>query len=135
MRRSLLVLAAVSLLLLNSCGLFQRGSVIERDGLFVLVGPEALDEAGIGFAGTVQVVDGCVGLRQDDASWVLIWPQGTELVSSDPVALEVPHVGRVEEGAKVTGGGAEYDSEHPVSGVDVPSECQGNPVYSFTPEP
>ena len=132
MRWSLPVVAVGSLLL-SSCSMFDRGSVIEQDGLVVLVGPKVLDEAGVGFAGSVEVVNGCVGLRQGDEAWVLIWPKGTELVSSDPVVLDVPNVGTVEEGAQLSGGGAEYDSEHPMSGVDVPSECQDNPVYSFTP--
>jgi hypothetical protein len=127
--------SALSLSVLTACGLVGGGaSVEERDDLFALVAPESVNEGGVGYGGTVEVVGDCVGLRLSEPDpVVVIWPHGTELVSTDPVVLDVPGTGRVEEGDEVAGGGSQYDSPAPMDGVEVPEGCQDFEVWSFTP--
>jgi hypothetical protein len=126
----------VVLLTLTSCGLLRNdGHVEEKDDLHVLVGPEQTDEAGTGFGGTVRVVGDCVGLDLGDGSEaVVIWPHGTGMVSTNPVALDVPGLGRVEEGDGVTGGGDDYTGDDPLRGIEVPSGCRDARLVSFTPD-
>jgi len=79
--------------------------------------------------GTVDVVDGCLGA--DGA--VIIWPHGTEVVSADPLTVDVPDVGEVTLGDAVqlgggfvfepTSEGQTYDSEL------VPPSCADRPVF------
>src|SRR5919107_4708213 len=111
---TLLVLTA------TSCG---GGKVLEADGRYVLVGEKRVNEAGTGFGGTVPLVGDCVGLDRGGDDVVVIWPHGTKILSTDPVVLDVPHLGRVELGDSVDGGGDDCDAEAPIPGVEVPRAC------------
>ena len=126
----------IALLVVTSFGLLgDKGVVVERDGRYVLVAPENRSEAGVGFPGArVRLVGDCVGLELGDRGGVVvIWPHGTKLVATDPLALEVPGLGRVAVGDEVWGGGADYDTPDPLPAIEVPDRCRVAPVVSFTP--
>lgn len=120
-----------------SCALIQsQGDVVEKDGVHLLVAPDELGEAGVGYVTSrLVLVDDCVGLDLGAmGSAVVIWPHGTEVVSSDPLVIDVPGVGHVREGDQLHGGGDDYEGSNPLPGVDVPASCQGRLLVSFTPD-
>lgn len=132
-------LATTALLAVSGCGgglVESRGDAVEEGGSYLLVAPEEVGEAGVGFIGTtLTLVDHCVGLEFDDGSVaVVIWPHGTRWVSADPLAIDLPGVGRVEEGDGLEGGGDNYEGPHPLPDVDVPPSCQDAALVSFTPD-
>lgn len=96
--------AVLLLVAVTSCG--NPGSVAEKNGHFLLVAPKENSEAGVGFAASMLVmVDGCVGLDFGDGTVaVAIWPHGTDWVSTEPLAIDVPGLGRVGEGDELVGG-------------------------------
>jgi hypothetical protein len=102
----------------------------------MLVAPKDISEAGVGFAAsTLALVGDCVGLNfGDDSVAVVIWPHGTEWVSTKPLAINVPGLGHVEEGDVFVGGGADYDGPHPMPGIEVPTSCRKATLVSFTPD-
>ena len=60
------------------------------------------DDAGIG--GTVGLVGKCLGIGGS----VAFWPSGTEIVADDPLTIDVPGIGEVSVGDKVSGGGGSH---------------------------
>ncbi|OMQ14576.1 hypothetical protein A7K94_0215660 [Modestobacter sp. VKM Ac-2676] len=80
--------------------------------------------------GTVEVVGNCLGAD----GTVVIWPHGTEVVTEDPLVVDVPEIGRVALGdvVELTGGFVFEPSSGP-AGADpdprVPPECTGHPVF------
>ncbi|GAA1789643.1 hypothetical protein GCM10009795_039210 [Nocardioides hankookensis] len=91
--------------------------VLEAGGAYVVVGsdPDQGEDAAI--VGEVELVGDCLGIDGD----VVFWPRGTEVVSTDPVVIAVPDVGRVGIGDRVSGGGGEHEGRltEPV----VPATC------------
>jgi hypothetical protein len=88
------------------------GITSERaDGLLLVrsQGEQPGDEARI--LGSIAVTEGrCVGLRDDEGVVrLVIWPQGTELVRSSPLLLQVARSEELSEGDAVTGAGGYYD--------------------------
>jgi hypothetical protein len=129
-------LVGVALLTATSCGSAKQGGVVQQAGFTLLVAPKALNEVGVGFTSSrLSLVDGCVGLDFDgQQSVVAIWPHGSTLVSTSPLAIDVPGLGRVEAGDELAGGGANYQGPHPMPGVDVPASCSQDGLVSFTPD-
>ena len=131
--------AVLVLLAAHSCALVGNrgeGDVVEKGGRFVLVAPEDISEAGVGFAvSRLRLVGDCVGLDFGDGrTAVAIWPHGTEWVSTQPLAIDVPGLGRVDDGDALVGGGTDYEGPHPLSGIEVPSTCRAARLVSFTPQ-
>lgn len=86
--------------------------------------------AGVGFFGRVKLVGDCLGI--EDAT--IIWPHGTQIVSEDPFVVEVPGMGQVSIGDRVSGGGDEYVDYLP-DGIDaVPPGCPTKRVFAFHPD-
>lgn len=119
MRRALVGVALVALL--TACDEAPEG-VLEAGDAYVVVGsdPDQGDDALI--SGVVELVGDCVGI----AGMVAYWPRGTEVVSTDPLVLDVPGDGRVEVGDTLSGAGGML-GEAP-SGVEVPAGCPGELV-------
>ncbi|WP_151081899.1 hypothetical protein [Nocardioides cynanchi] len=125
---------ALLLAALTSCG--NRGGVTEKDGHFLLVAPKEISEAGVGFtASRLVMVGDCVGLDLgDDKVAIVIWPNGTEWVSTKPLAIDVPGLGDVKQGDYLAGGGADYEGPQPLPGIEVPTCCRNAPLVSFSPD-
>lgn len=119
-----LTLLAAVLLVLSACS-GQR--TVESDGLSIFVQRSTFgfgggNEAEVG--GILAVQDGCVVLGQPDfpdLAYPVVWPAGTSIASSDPVAIELPSGELLAIGDTVAGGGG-YPKE---DGVDVtlPEGC------------
>jgi hypothetical protein len=116
-----------SVLVLAACG--GGGQRVSAGDVTVLVSapPDAgMDALG---GGTVEVVDGCLGA--DGA--VIIWPYGTEVVSEDPLRIDLPRVGTVGLGDRVElGGGFVFEPEAPGETYEselVPDACADRPVF------
>lgn len=93
------------------------------------IGPED-SVAGVGLGGTLMMVGDCVGI--DEAT--VIWPSGTEIASVEPLAIDVPGLGRVALGDRVDGGGDEYVDRLP-KGIDsIPAGCPTEQVFAFYPD-
>jgi hypothetical protein len=125
------------MLLTTACGgSGDQTGALERNGYSLLVAPKLVNEAGTGFLNTrLSLVHGCVGLTfgGNNKTAVVMWPHGTRWISTKPLAIDVPGMGRVEEGDGLDGGGDHYSGRHPMSGVDVPTTCRNAPLVSFTP--
>ena len=92
-----------ALLTMTSCGGDgdrAPGEVLEGDSgkVKVLVNAEPDDRpiAGIGYGGRVELVGDCLGFGGN----TIIWPYGTEIVSDDPLVVDVPGEGQVTIGDK-----------------------------------
>jgi hypothetical protein len=114
------------------------GEVIRSGGVTVLVS-ERTDRGMLALLpGSVEVVDGCLGV----GGHVVIWPHGTVLVEDDTPTVDVPGLGRLTEGDEVEIGGGfilehtSQDHEGPfgtTSGVTVPAPCAENDVFLAGP--
>jgi hypothetical protein len=130
MRCTLLV--SMAILGVSGCSGEDGDAVVIKSGeSFVLVAPKgsADNVAGVGMGGAVRLVGNCLGI---EAATVL-WPYGTEVVSEDPLVIDVPKVGEITLGDRVSGGGSQYSSLP--KGIDeIPSGCPTDEVYGFYPE-
>jgi hypothetical protein len=117
------VVASVAVLLglLAGCG-DQTDRVLEAGGAYVVVGsdPDQGDDAAI--SGVVELVGDCLGI----AGRVVYWATGTEVVSTDPLVLDVPGDGRVEVGDSLSGAGGTLGGTP--DRVEVPEGCPGELV-------
>ena len=125
-----------ALLTMTSCGGDgdrAPGEVLEGDSgkVKVLVNAEPDDRpiAGIGYGGRVELVGDCLGFGGN----TIIWPYGTEIVSDDPLVVDVPGEGQVTIGDQVMGGASHYGDRLP-DGIDaIPSGCP-TAVYAHHPD-
>lgn len=127
----------LSVLLLTSCGGGGEGDpapgeVLRSDGGTVLVNaePGGGGMAGVGFFGRVRLVGDCLGI----AHATIIWPHGTEIVSGEPLVIEVPGMGKVGVGDRVSGGGDEYVDYLPDGIEAIPPGCSEGSVFAFYPD-
>ena len=131
-----LVGGVLALLMLTSCGggegELAPGKVLEGGSGKVLVNaeqPEGVMDAGEGFDGRVELVGDCLGIGGN----TIIWPPGTEIVSDNPLVVEVPGLGQVTIGDQVTGGADHYVDYLP-EGIDaIPSGCPTGSVFAYDP--
>lgn len=118
-RRSPLLVPILALAsLVSGCG---DGSVQRSGDFSVLVAEQGQGDngAGVGMGGEVTLVGNCLGIE----TTTVIWPYGTEVVSDDPLTIDVPGLGRVTIGDHVEGGADDYVDQLP-SGIDaLPSGC------------
>jgi hypothetical protein len=137
-RHSVRLLAALTVVVaasvLSGCGGNDGGGdgrVLHSGSSNVLIGAKGDGDnvAGVGFAGTVSLAGGCLGI----GGATIIWPYGTQVSSDDPLTIYVPGLGRLTVGDRVDGGGDEY-GDHLPKGIDaVPSDCPTEQVVAFFP--
>jgi hypothetical protein len=123
------VLPAV-VLTMSACS--GEGTVVKSGKVSVLVGAEGDGNniAGIGYGGTVTMVGTCVGINQA----TVIWPYGTEVVSEDPLVLDVPGLSEIGLGDEVSGGADEYENFLPDGIEAIPEGCPDSEVVAFFPD-
>lgn len=114
--------------LLAGCG--GEAHVLQAGEIRVLVGERTSSGSDAQLIGALTDVSGCLGV--DDVA--VVWPHGTEVVSQDPLAVDVPGSGRVELGDPVELGGGmvvEGPQAEPVSVGDlvVPDACAEHGVF------
>lgn len=126
----------LALMALTSCGGDDDkapGQVLEADGgkVKVLVNAEPGDGpiAGVGWGGRVELVGGCLGFGGS----TIVWPYGTEIVSDDPLVVDVPGEGKVTIGDQVMGGASRYGDRLPAGIHAVPSGCPTE-IYAYYPD-
>ena len=108
------------------------GSVLQSGDRVVLVASPSDGDNGlplVGFDGPVSLAGKCLGI---DGTTVL-WPHGTEVVSDNPLTVQVPGLGKVRVGDRLMGGALEvHDADLP-SGMAIPSGCPTSPLVAFYP--
>lgn len=128
--RSALAVAATLTLpaLLAGCG---GSDVVTAGDVTVLVGERSQEGMEALLSGRLAVLDGCLGLESEDevASYVVVWPHGTEVVDEDPLTISVPDDGEHSVGDRLQVGGGETAPSGRPGGVDVEAECPGAAVW------
>ncbi len=112
------------------------GRVVQAGDVTVLVSerPDGGMDALAG--GRLEVVGGCLGL----ATSVVVWPYGTDVVSEEPLQIDVPDLGTFGVGDEIEieiGGGyvLEHSSEgmepdsFAIAGVMVPPGCAEHDIF------
>lgn len=125
MRRLAIGLLVAGLLAASGCA---GPRAFERDGVHLLVG-EAKDWSRQASAsGMLHLVPGgCVGLSKDGVrGGLIVWPAGTTLVDTDPVAIHIPGVGRVTVGQEIHAGGGQSGPEEVLPAI--PEACRQGPT-------
>ncbi|MBC2934228.1 hypothetical protein [Nocardioides sp. zg-1228] len=82
--------------------------------------------------GTLAVVDGCLGITDVTTyrDTVVVWPHGTEVTSDAPTTIELPGVGEIAVGEKVSvDGGVDRSTTGRVGGLVVPSYCDSTEIW------
>jgi hypothetical protein len=117
------------------------GQVISAAGAAVLVAERTgsgMDALG---GGRLEVVGGCLGA----SGYVIVWPHGTEVVSEDPLTIEIPDNGTFALGDDVqvaggfvlehsTGDAAPTPAESlTAGGVTVPARCAEHDIFLARP--
>lgn len=129
--RAPMIMAGLSLVgafLLGSCGDGDGGQVLESDGRYVLTASfPTSNVAGVGGGGRVTMVGSCLGMQGQ----VIIWPEGTKLVASDPLTIEVPGFGRVAEGDHIEGASTHVS---PPEDPAMPEDCASTSMSTFFAE-
>lgn len=69
--------------------------------------------------GKITRVGQCLGI---DGS-LIAWPQGTSILGLEPLQVAIPGVGTLGIGARISGGGVDFDPTRPPSGINVPTDC------------
>ncbi len=112
----------------------EPGEVLKAGGTYVLIGAEPDDNAntvGVGYDGTVQIVGACLGAGRQ----TIIWPHGTKILSENPLAIDVPELGRVTVGDRIVGGGTSWQADRLPDGIDaLPDGCPDDQLFAFRPE-
>ena len=116
--------------MLGGCG----AQVVTAGDVTVLVAAPGLDGMDALGGGRLEVVGGCLGASGS----VVVWPPGTEVVSEEPLRIDVPDVGTVGVGDEVQVGGG-YVLEHSsdeveagpfeTGGLTVPADCARHDVF------
>lgn len=126
-KRSGALTAAVGLCLVTAvgCGGDEGPTVIERDGVRLLVGAKTSASTSMRIVGRIALTEGnCVGLQIGEQKTVVVWPNGTTL--TDNGRVDLPGLGTVEVGTSITGAGG--ISSPPYEGATmptIPTECLG----------
>jgi hypothetical protein len=81
-------------------------------------------------SGKVSLVGDCLGIDNT----VVLWPAMTQVVSQDPLVVELPNAGRVRVGDTVQGAGGRVDAATHGEGVEVPNSCGTGRVMTFRAE-
>jgi hypothetical protein len=131
--RTCLTLAVLTLTC-ASCGSSGDGDVLRAGSHYVIVGADGdLDNvAGFGLpSGRVELVGDCLGID----GRTVIWPHGTEIVSTDPLEVDVPDFGKLSEGDEFSEAGAEdWSADRLPDGIDaLPSGCPGENLIALVP--
>lgn len=118
----------VVMMLLAGCG--GEAQVLQAGEIRVLVGERTTSGSDAQLVGVVTDVGGCLGVDE----FAVVWPHGTEVVSQDPLAVDVPGNGRVELGDSVELGGGMITEGPPAGPVTVgdlvvPVACAGRGVW------
>ncbi len=113
-----------------ACGTDGGGQVLDSGGKHVLVGPPANGGDDAAIYGRVTLIGDCLGI----GSSVAVWPNGTTIVSDDPLTIEVPDLGQVKVGDEVDGGGGTHDPGDAPDGVTIPDTCKSATIVSWRPE-
>ena len=82
--------------------------------------------------GTLAVVDGCLGITDatTGSDTVVVWPHGTEVTSDDVTTIDLPGVGEVTVGDRVSvGGRVDRSNTGQVGGLTVPPDCDSNEIW------
>lgn len=126
MRRVAIGLLIAGLLLAAGCS---GPRAFERDGIHLLVGPAKDFSRQVLISGKLHVsTGGCIGLSKDGIRGnVIIWPAGTTLSDTDPVAIHIPGVGRIRLGEQIAAGGA--GQTFPTENLPaIPDECDARSI-------
>lgn len=103
------------------------GAVLETtDGTIVLVAGGQGGSGDAAIAGTVAVVNGCLGLRIGTSAYTAIWPEGTTVKEDDPVSISLPGGEAVGNGSKVDGAGGFLTGELPSWAPAIPESCDAS---------
>lgn len=130
MRRAgcaVLVVASLAAVSSSGCSADDNGDVLGSDGAWVVVAPPADGGTDALVSGVVRLIDGCLGIEDS----VALWPAGTELVSEDPLTIDVPGTGEVQVGAAVRGAGGYIEAGGYGGEPTLPKSCSEAPVVSF----
>lgn len=106
--------------------------MLESGETKILIGAEAdaeKDRAGVGMAGTVDVVGDCLGMDGN----TVIWPYGTEVVDDSPLTIRVPDLGEITVGDSIEGGADTYADSLPEGIDELPSGCPEVGLFAFYP--
>jgi hypothetical protein len=131
-----LIVTVIAGLLLAACG-NGSGEVVAVGDTTLLVGESTDGGMDSALSGSVVVLDGCLGIR----SYVVVWPNGTDVGEEDPVRIDVPGYGTLQVGddARI-GGGLVYEpsersepADHEVAGITVPGECAKHGIWLAAP--
>jgi hypothetical protein len=131
-----LIIAVSGALVVAACG-NGSGEVVAVRDTQVLVGEPADGGMDAVLTGSVEVLDGCLGVR----TFVVVWPNGTEVSEDVPVRVDVPGYGSIDLGDDVRiGGGLVYEpsktsesGDHEVAGVTVPAACAKHGIWLAAP--
>lgn len=126
------VVSTAGLTFLSGCG--GAGEVIATGDDIVLVSERTGDGMDAMGGGRLEMVGGCLGA----SGAVIVWPHGTEVVSDDPLTVDIPDYGTFTVGDEVRVGGG-YVVEHSsndiepgpyeVAGVTVPAACAKHDIF------
>jgi hypothetical protein len=122
-----LVAAVMSGLVLAGCAGAGSGSVVRSPSGDVLIAPESDGGDAALVSGTVQMVDGCLGIGDS----VALWPHGTRVTRDDPLTIDVPGTGPVEVGSAVRGSGGFLKPGTHGGEPPLPASCASAPVVVF----
>jgi hypothetical protein len=122
-RRLLPVAASLVLLGASACG-SGRESVTVDPGRPVLV--EGVDMDGgsdVLIAGVVTVVNGCLGLRDGDQAFAVVWPKGSEYEADEGTTFRLPSGHVLDVGDEFSGGGGWEHQDSSLVPSGLPGGC------------
>jgi len=133
MRTQTVALALVPMgsVLLTACG---GGEVISAGSVTVLVSEPTNSGMSAEGGGLIEVVGGCLGASGS----VTVWPNGTKVVTEDPLTIDIPDHGTFALGDEIEIGGGfvlEHSSndvepgDYEAGGVTVPAECAKHDIF------
>lgn len=107
--------------LLTGCGDDSRA--VEANGVTVLVAGDVDGASTQRLAGTLRVIDGCLGLQLAQNQWIAVFPAGTE-VADDGQSVTLSDGSELRVGDEIEASGDTYDHDDPVGGApEVPEQC------------
>ena len=127
-----MLLVGAALLGASGCsGESGDAGVIKSGDSFVLVAPKGYGDnmVAVGLFGVVGPVGNCLGIE----GATVFWPHGTKVVSEEPLVIDVPKLGEIQQGDRVSGGGDSYSSL-PEFIDEIPSGCSTEKIWVFYPD-